>query len=449
MGKKIFGTDGVRGRVGTLPITVESMLQLGCAFGRVLRRSSKTPFVIIGRDTRISGSALLSALQAGLASTGVAVQSVGVISTPAIAYLTVVKSACAGIVISASHNPYYDNGVKFFDDKGMKLSNDLEAEIEKEWSSTVLSHGQNDFGLVSYCWNSLDVYVQHCISTILDGVSFSDMNLVIDMANGATFSAGPAIFSQLGCNATYINYEPDGLNINDHCGATDVKELQRQVLINKADCGIAFDGDGDRLIMVDHRGELVDGDQILCILAFAIKLGELPGVVGTLMTNLGLEQALNTASIPFVRANVGDKYVLADCQQRGWFLGGESSGHIIDLRKGTTGDGIVAALQVLSAMVAADSSLYDLKQQMTKHPQVLLNVAVSSLLNLDDYPSLLLDINAVQQRLADRGRVLVRPSGTEPCVRVMVEGSDANEVQLAAVEIKSLVADAVAAGDRN
>jgi phosphoglucosamine mutase len=440
--KRFFGTDGVRGRVGENPITIESMLQLGYAFGTVLLSKYNNPVVIIGRDTRVSGSGLQSALQAGLSAVGVGVQDVGVLPTPAVAYLTVNRSAQAGIVISASHNPYFDNGVKFFNDKGMKLTNEMELQIERQWLNTSSMKCSDTYASVRYCANARDEYVTYCASTWNEQVNLGDIRVVVDAANGAAADVAPAVFSAIGGDDfQYMSSSPDGFNINQNCGATDVSALQQHVLQSGADCGIAFDGDGDRLIMVDHLGEVADGDQLLCIMAFAADRNVLPGVVGTIMSNLGLEQALQSAGIPFVRAKVGDRYVLSECQQRDWFLGGESSGHIIDLNNGTTGDALMAALQVLLIIRSSGKSLYELKQQMVKHPQILLNVPVDRVITLSDHPLLLADIAEFEQRLAQRGRILVRPSGTEPCVRVMVEGFDLDEIRSLANELKVVVAD--------
>jgi phosphoglucosamine mutase len=442
MKKKFFGTDGIRGKVGTSPITVQWMYRLGLAVAEVFSPKVASP-VIIARDTRLSGAALQLALQAGLSSLGFKSWSAGVLPTPAVAYLARKHKAALGIMITASHNPYYDNGVKFFDSNGEKLSDDLEYAIE----SALLAQknvcdsqfDDTDSVVVDFDKAGLE-YIAFCKESLPSSSSLAGKKIVLDVANGAMFSVAPKVFSELGAEVYTIHNDPNGTNINKSCGATHLSSLQQAVVSRGADCGIAFDGDGDRCMMVDHQGEIVDGDQILCILAHhASHQGEIKGVVGTLMTNLGFEQSMNHAGIEFVRANVGDRYVLSACKQRGWDLGGEGSGHLINLKLSTTGDGVLSALQVLKAIGDEEKSLYELKQVMVKHPQVLLNVPVSQVVVLKDHPDLLGEIQKASDRLAGKGRILVRPSGTEPCVRVMAEGENEDEILSAANDLKAQV----------
>lgn len=436
MQKKVFGTDGIRGVVGQSLITAEFMLRLGRALGNVLVQDTTTN-VLIGRDTRISGAMLESALVTGLSESGVHVKLLGVLPTPAIAYLTHSLRASAGVVISASHNVYSDNGVKFFDSKGMKLSDKLESAIETELENPTKAKSSNRLGTIEQLDNTTGRYTEYCKSIFPSQLSLNGLKCVIDCANGATYDVAPSIFRELGAEVIAIHNKPDGKNINKKCGATDLDSLKVAVEKHKANLGIAFDGDGDRLMMVDDNGETVDGDEILCILAKDRSTGM--GIVGTVMSNLGLEQALKKSGIAFERAPVGDRYVLEALLKNGWVLGGESSGHIVDLDYTTTGDGIITALQVLRIMHVREKSLYALKQAMTKRPQVLINVPIEKTVNLKDYPKINEAVTQMEKQFNGTGRILLRPSGTEPVIRVMVEGNNKKEVQKAAEFIAATV----------
>ncbi|QHG92536.1 phosphoglucosamine mutase [Coxiella endosymbiont of Amblyomma sculptum] len=428
MQKKYFGTDGIRGQVGKSLINAEFMLKLGWAIGVILADNRHSATVLIGKDTRISSYMIESALQAGLSSAGVNTKLTGLIPTPAVAYLTHFAHADAGIVISASHNSYPDNGVKFFDKYGFKFSDKLERAIEENIEKPMRTVSINRLGKSSRMYESYNQYIEFCKSNFPSRVSLKQFKIVIDCANGATYSIAPRIFHELGSDVITIGDEPNGFNINYGYGATDTQQLQISVLKHKADVGIAFDGDGDRLIMVDDCGARVDGDELLCIIAidrFRFQKKNYPlGVVGTVMSNLGLEQTLKRHHIAFERSPVGDRYVLELIQQKGWFLGGESSGHIVDLSRTTTGDGIITALQVLRIMQKTSNSLSDLKKVMVKYPQILINVPVDND-ELDvQCPILRKVVTEAEKRLRGKGRILLRPSGTEPVVRVMVEGYD-------------------------
>jgi phosphoglucosamine mutase len=442
--KKYFGTDGIRGRVGEYPVTAEFMLKLGWAAGRVLGTSSGDR-VIIGKDTRISGYMFESALEAGLSAAGVDVRLLGPMPTPAIAYLTRTLHACAGIVISASHNAYADNGIKFFSSEGAKLPDDVEHAIEEELDKEMVTVDSSRLGKAERVPDAAGRYIEFCKSTIPLTLSLKGLKIVVDCAHGATYQVAPSVFDELGAEVVAIGVDPDGLNINQDCGSTNPELLREIVLDHQANVGIALDGDGDRVIMVDHRGDLVDGDELLFIIAMSRqKEGTLNGgVVGTLMSNLGLEHALQSHDIAFSRANVGDRYVLELLKQNSSMIGGESSGHIICLDRTTTGDGIVSALQVLAAMIKSGKSLYELKAGMNKYPQRMINVPVTRKVDLDSSPVVQDAIRSAEQRLAGRGRVLLRPSGTEPLVRVMVEGEDAAQVSEEADNLASVVAEAV------
>jgi phosphoglucosamine mutase len=442
--RKYFGTDGIRGRVGDYPVTAEFMLKLGWAAGRVLG-GNRGDRVIIGKDTRISGYMFESALEAGLSAAGVDVRLLGPMPTPAIAYLTRTLHACAGIVISASHNAYADNGIKFFSSEGTKLPDTVELAIEAELDKDMVTVESDRLGKAERVSDAAGRYIEFCKSTIPLTLSLKGLKIVVDCANGATYHVAPCVFDELGADVITIGVEPDGLNINQACGSTQPELLQKAVLEHKADLGIALDGDGDRLMMVDHVGELVDGDELLFIIARSRQReGALKGgVVGTLMSNLGLEHALQSHNIDFVRANVGDRYVLELLQQSNSMIGGESSGHIICLDRTTTGDGIISALQVLAAMVKSGSTLYELKAGMKKYPQRMINVPVSGNVVLDSTPVVQDAVKSAELRLAGKGRVLLRPSGTEPLVRVMVEGEDAQQVSEEADQLASVVAAAV------
>ena len=435
-----FGTDGIRGEVGKAPITADFLLKVGWAVGSVLRESGSAS-VIIGKDTRVSGYLFESALEAGFLSAGVNVGMLGPMPSPAIAYLTQAFGATAGVVISASHNPYHDNGVKFFSSKGVKLSDDIQKAIEKKLSMPMASVDSATIGKAKRYGQALGRYIEFCKSTFDKSCELSNLNLVIDCANGATYNIAEDVFSELGASVTMINNSQDGYNINRECGATDTLHLQHEVIENNADLGIAFDGDGDRLIMVDHKGEKVDGDELVFIIANAWKKsGELKSntVVGTKMTNLGMRNALRENGMDFIEADVGDRHVMDHLIKNKAILGGEGSGHIICLNKSTSGDGIIAALQVLEIVAKSGKTLFELKSAMTKYPQFLVNIKTQNKVNLKD-SKLLEVIKTVQTKLSDNGRVLVRESGTESLVRVMVECSDNALANESATQISEVI----------
>ncbi|ACT08281.1 phosphoglucosamine mutase [Dickeya chrysanthemi Ech1591] len=440
--RKYFGTDGIRGKVGDLPITPDFVLKLGWAAGKVLARHGSRK-IIIGKDTRISGYMLESALEAGLAAAGLSASFTGPMPTPAVAYLTRTFRAEAGIVISASHNPYYDNGIKFFSIDGTKLPDEVEEAIEAEMEKPLTCVESAELGRASRIVDAAGRYIEFCKSTFPSELSLNGLKIVVDCANGATYHIAPSVLRELGARVIAIGCEPDGVNINEQCGATDVTQLQARVLSEKADVGLAFDGDGDRLIMVDHQGNKVDGDQILYIIAReALRQGQLRGgAVGTLMSNMGLEVALKQLGVPFARAKVGDRYVLELMQSKGWRLGAENSGHVILLDKTTTGDGIIAGLQVLTAMVRNHMSLHDLCSGMKLFPQILVNVHFSGEGDPLESDAVKQASQDVEAQLAGRGRVLLRKSGTEPLIRVMVEGEDEATV----TQMANHIADAVKA----
>jgi phosphoglucosamine mutase len=446
MKKKYFGTDGIRGTVGEGAINPEFMLKLGWAVGRVLAANGKGK-VLIGKDTRISGYMFESALEAGLTAAGIDSLLLGPMPTPAIAYLTRTLHCDAGIVISASHNPYQDNGIKFFSARGIKLSDDIELAIEAELEKDMQCVDSSSLGKAERVIDAPGRYIEFCKSTVPSSLSLKGMTIVVDCAHGATYHIAPSVLDELGAKVIAIGNKPDGLNINAGVGSTQPAELQRTVVEQGADLGIALDGDGDRVIMVDHKGEIVDGDELLYIIARSrLSDGSLSGaVVGTLMSNLGLEVALKRDGIDFKRAKVGDRYVMELLRDGGWTLGGESSGHIICLDRTSTGDGIVAALQVLYAMRRSDLSLHDLKSGMSKYPQSMENVRVSGQVDLDSCVDIHQAVAEVEAELGESGRVLLRPSGTEPLVRVMVEGEEADQVaQLTnrlAVVVKKALSD--------
>ncbi|VAX04224.1 Phosphoglucosamine mutase [hydrothermal vent metagenome] len=429
MDKKYFGTDGIRGTVGEGVINPAFILKLGWAVGRVLAKGDSGK-VLIGKDTRISGYMFESALEAGLAAAGIDSFLLGPMPTPAIAYLTRTFHADAGIVISASHNPYQDNGLKFFSSQGTKLSDEIELAIEAEMEKDMQCVDSAKLGKAERMGDAAGRYIEFCKSTVPSTLNLKGMTIVVDCAHGATYHIGPSVFSELGAEVIAIGVEPDGLNINEKVGSTHPAELQRTVLKHSADLGIALDGDGDRLIMVDHKGEIVDGDELLYIIARSrLSEGCLQGaVVGTLMSNLGLEVALQRDGIDFKRAKVGDRYVMEVLTNGNWSLGGESSGHIICLDRTSTGDGIVAALQVLCAVNHSELSLHKLKSGMRKFPQRMENVRVNGKVDIEGSDSIQQAVRAAEDELGSRGRVLLRPSGTEPLVRVMVEGEDAAQV---------------------
>lgn len=430
MARKYFGTDGMRGRVGVEPMTAGTVMKLGWAAGKVLASQGNRE-VIIGKDTRVSGYLFESALEAGLASAGINVRLLGPMPTPAVAYLTRTFRAAAGIVISASHNPYYDNGVKFFSAEGTKLPDETEQAIEDMMGEELETVDSAELGRANRVDDAPGRYIEFCKSTFPTGVRLDSMKIVVDSAHGAAYHIAKGVFEELGAEVVAIGAEPDGLNINRDCGATSPDLLRAHVLMERADVGVALDGDADRLIMIDHRGEIVDGDELLYVLVKArMDSGEkVEGVAGTLMSNLGLEHGLRDMGVDFVRAKVGDRYVLEELRNRGWRLGGESSGHIICLDRTTTGDGLVAALQILAYVQESGKPLAELRGGMTRYPQVLVNVPLSHREALNDNP-LVQDVVAEAEReLGDAGRVLLRPSGTEPVVRVMVEGRVANDVE--------------------
>jgi phosphoglucosamine mutase len=430
MSKRLFGTDGVRGRMGEEPITPETVLKLGWAAGRVLAYGAARPKVLIGKDTRVSGYLLESALEAGLSAAGVDIRLLGPMPTPAIAYLTRTARASAGIVISASHNPYDDNGIKFFSAEGTKLPDLTEVAIEQAMSEPLRTVDSARLGKAKRYADAAGRYVEFCKSTFPHRLGLEGLKIVIDCANGAAYQVAPLVFAELGAHVVTIANTPDGFNINRECGSTHAAQLQKTVLAEQADLGIALDGDGDRVVMVDHRGEVVDGDQLLYIMASArLAAGRLRGgVAGTLMSNLGLEQALTERGIGFKRAQVGDRYVMAMLQQEGWEVGGESSGHLICLDKSTTGDGIIAALEVLAAVRQSGKSLFTLKAGMQIFPQTMINVQMSRHFDVKSSAPVQQALREVEQELAGNGRVVLRASGTEPVVRVMIEGRDPAQV---------------------
>ncbi|MBO2581397.1 phosphoglucosamine mutase [Shewanella algae] len=442
--RKFFGTDGIRGKVGAGKMTPELALKLGWAAGRVLSRSG-TRKVIIGKDTRISGYLFESALEAGLSAAGLNVMLMGPMPTPAVAYLTRTFRAEAGVVISASHNPYYDNGIKFFSTDGSKLDDELELEIEAELEKPLVCVESHLLGKVSRIDDAAGRYIEYCKGNFPADQTLAGLKIVVDCAHGATYHIAPNVFRELGAEVVTIGDKPNGININDQVGATAMAKICETVVSEGADLGIALDGDGDRIMMVNRQGEVIDGDQILYILACdAQKRGILKGgVVGTLMSNLGLELALKQLNIPFARSKVGDRYVMELLKEKDWRIGGENSGHILNLDHGTTGDGIVAGILVLAAMRRHNASLEELTESMQMLPQVLINVRFEG--NSDPLASQLVqDAQAqVESQLGERGRVLLRKSGTEPLIRVMVEGDDEAQVRAHAETIATAVKQAV------
>ena len=434
--RKYFGTDGIRGQVGFSNINPEFMLKLGWAFGRVLSNSHRKK-VLIGKDTRISGYMLESALEAGLSAAGVDVRLLGPMPTPAVAYLTQTLRANAGIVISASHNPFEDNGIKFFSSDGCKLPDSMELAIEAELDKKLEIVPSAELGRAVRINDAPGRYIEFCKSTIPSLTRLSGLKLVVDCANGATYHIAPNVFMELGADVIAIGNKPDGFNINQQCGSTSPEMLRHKVLETGADVGIGLDGDGDRLIMVNANGEIVDGDQIIYIIAKDRHQRGLlhGGVVGTLMSNYGLEMAIKAMDVPFVRTNVGDRYVLEALKEHDWKIGGESSGHIVCLDKTTTGDGIVAALQVLAIMVKQEKTLQELTADITLLPQSLINLKTKNAVMLANHPHVLEAVGTLTQQLQGEGRVLLRPSGTEPLLRVMVEGKDDQQVRMHAQQL--------------
>ena len=447
MTRKYFGTDGVRGRVGQAPITPDFVMRLGYAAGRVLLSRStmpqgERPAVLIGKDTRLSGYMLESALEAGFAAAGVDVCLVGPLPTPAIAYLTRALRLQAGIVISASHNPYYDNGIKFFSAQGTKLPDDVERAIEVAIDEPMVCVAPAELGRAKRIDDAAGRYIEFCKSTFPNDLDLRGLKIVVDCAHGAAYHIAPAVFHELGADVVTIGAQPNGLNINDGVGATSPKALCEAVMANRADLGIALDGDADRIQMVDAEGNLYDGDQLLyAIVRSRQNEGAVAGVVGTLMTNLALEHALREMNVPFARAAVGDRYVVEMLHEKGWLFGGENSGHILALDRHTTGDGTIAGLQVLAALRRAGESLKSLLGGLRLYPQKLINVPMSRGFPWRDDPQIAAAIAAAETKLAGRGRILLRASGTEPLLRVMVEGEDASEVQATAEALAAVVRD--------
>lgn len=440
MQRKYFGTDGVRGKVGTYPIVPEFVMKLGWAAGKVLSKNG-TKKVIIGKDTRISGYMLEAALEAGFSAAGVKSVLLGPMPTPAVAYLTRAFRAEAGVVISASHNPFYDNGIKFFSKDGTKLPDEIELQIESLMDEDMTIAESAELGKASRKDDAPGRYIEFCKSSFPNIYSLEGLRIVLDCANGATYQVAPMVFKELGAEVITIGNEPNGININDGYGSTHPNNLVLKVLETRADLGIAFDGDGDRVLMVDRDGEILDGDVLLYIIAcYQKKLGKLGGgVVGTLMSNLGFEQALARHEIPFVRANVGDRYVMEKLLENKWTLGGENSGHIISLRHTTTGDGIISALQVLRAMCESKCSLKELHSDLTLFPQVLINVRLKPGFDALNDDTVKTAVKTAEDRLGTAGRVLLRKSGTEPLVRVMVEGKDEELVNVLARDIANVI----------
>lgn len=442
MARKYFGTDGIRGRVGQFPMTAETVLKLGWAAGKVMASKGNRE-VLIGKDTRISGYLFESALEAGLASAGINSQMLGPMPTPAVAYLTSTFRASAGIVISASHNPFYDNGLKFFSAEGSKLPDEVELEIEAMMDKDMTTVDSADLGRAVRIDDAAGRYIEFCKSTFPSGLKLTGMKIVVDAANGAGYDIARRVFEELGADVISVGAEPNGTNINKECGATAPDNLRAHVLLERADLGVALDGDGDRLIMVDHRGEIVDGDEILYIIAKARHAtGTMQGgVAGTLMTNLGLEHALADMNIPFARAGVGDRYVMELLKEQNWQLGGENSGHIICLDRVTTGDAIVAALEVLSVVKTSGEKLANLRAGMNMYPQVLKNVPLTEKVDFSENQAINAAVKKAEETLGDSGRILLRPSGTEPLVRVMVEGRVANDVERICEQVAKTVGE--------
>ncbi len=455
MTRKYFGTDGVRGRVGQSPITPDFVMRLGYSAGKVLvahggdtghLRTGDRPTVLIGKDTRSSGYMLEAALEAGFSAAGVDVCLVGPMPTPAVAYLTRALRLQAGIVISASHNPYYDNGIKFFSAQGTKLDDAIEAEIEAGIDNPLVCVQSSELGRARRIDDAAGRYIEFCKSTFTNALDLRGLKIVVDCANGAAYHIAPHVFHELGAEVITIGAEPNGLNINKEVGATSTGALSKAVLANQADLGIALDGDADRVMMVDAEGEVYDGDQLLfAVVRSRLRQGAVSGVVGTLMTNLAFEHALAGMNVPFARAAVGDRYVLEMLSEKKWLFGGENSGHILCLDRHTTGDGIVSALQVLSALREEGGSLRALLGKLQLYPQILINVPLAKGFSWKDHPLITSTKERIENCLSGEGRVLLRASGTEPLLRVMVEGQDAGKVREAAEELAATVREAVSA----
>ncbi len=444
MTMRYFGTDGIRGRVGDPPITVDFILKLGWAAGSVLaERSDDHPSVVIGKDTRISGYLFESALEAGFSAAGVDVKLLGPMPTPAVAHLTRSLGAVAGIVISASHNPYEDNGIKFFSGQGEKVDDDLQLAIEARLDQPISQVMPHCLGKATRVDDAVGRYIEYCKATVPYGTRLEGLKIVVDCANGATYKIAPEVFRELGADVITIHAVPDGLNINRDCGSTSPASLADKVVAEHADLGVAFDGDGDRVVLVDHQGQVIDGDQILFVLANARRAngGLTGGVVGTVMSNFGLEEAFRERGIPFERSRVGDRHVYDKLRKNGWVLGGEASGHILCLDRSTTGCGIVSALQVLEVVARTRQSLASLVGGMARFPQVMINVPINGRAEspVNDHPEVGNAVQAVEAELNGKGRVILRPSGTEPVVRVTVEGPEAVQVQRLAEQLAGVV----------
>lgn len=435
-----FGTDGIRGKFGELPITPEFALKLGFAAGKVLKqlRPKNKPIVVMGKDTRLSGYILEAALQAGLNAAGVYVHLLGPLPTPAIAHLTRALHADLGIVISASHNPYFDNGIKFFSGEGKKLPDSIQNAINQELEKDIIIEDNSNLGKSVRVKDANGRYIEFCKSTFPYHFDLRNLKIVVDCANGSAYNVGPAVFKELGAKVVALNNVPDGLNINENCGSTHPEALQKAVVEHQANVGIAFDGDADRVIMVDALGNQITGDHILYILA--TQSNQKPaGIVGTVMSNMALELALDQAKVPFVRASVGDRYVLQNLEDNNWVIGGEPSGHILTLDKSTTGDAIIAALQVLTVMVEQNKALHELVADFKLLPNVLVNVRLDQMFDPYSVPALAARFEEAEQQLKGRGRLLIRKSGTEPIIRVMVEGEDLAEVTALANQLADAV----------
>ena len=450
--RRYFGTDGIRGRVGALPITPEFVLKLGWAVGKVLARQGSGKLliffslqypskVLIGKDTRISGYMFESVLEAGLSAAGIDTRLLGPMPTPAIAYLTRTLRAQAGIVISASHNPFYDNGIKFFSALGTKLPDEIEMAIEEQLDQPMTTVESALLGKAVRVDDAPGRYIEFCKSTVSSSITLNGFKIVVDCANGASYHIGPNVIRELGAEVIEMGVEPNGLNINLDCGATHPEALREQVLAHQADLGIALDGDGDRVVMVDHLGHVLDGDDLLYIIAKdRLHRGVLEGgIVGTVMSNIGFERAVRDSGIDFVRVAVGDRHIMSELASRGWYLGGEPSGHIVCLKTSSTGDGIITALQVLAAMRNQGQQLADIRLGLVKFPQVLLNVSVETRPASIDVPHIQQAVKSIESKLGDNGRVLLRCSGTEPMIRVMVEGEDEACVNDYAAQLADLV----------
>ena len=450
MTRQFFGTDGIRGVVGQDPITPDFFIRLGFAIGSILVKNNtdkkiKHPSVVIGKDTRVSGYMLESALEAGFIAAGVNVYLTGPMPTPAIAYLTKALRSQAGIVISASHNPFPDNGIKIFSEAGEKLPDAFEKEVELALNQPIKTVLPHELGKAKRVDDATDQYIEFCKCTFPESLNLRGLKIVLDCAHGATYHVAPKIFSELGADVITIGNEPDGFNINLDVGSTHPKTIKEATLKHKADLGIAFDGDGDRVVMIDHLGNVVDGDQLVLVIARALKQkNQLKGgVVGTLMTNMAIEKALNDLSIEFVRTHVGDRYVLETLREKGWSIGGENSGHILTLDQHSTGDAIIASLQVLKSLRLLNQSLHDATKDSPLYPQVLINVETSKKIDLENNKAIQDAIKNVESKLSSKGRVLLRASGTEPKIRVMVEGEDIEALKTHANFIAGKVKEAV------